>query len=55
MSFAPILTAPEFWASIGRGLIITVSLTVLSMILGLALVMAFPQIALWLPQTLGVR
>jgi tripartite ATP-independent transporter DctM subunit len=25
------------------------------MILGLALVMAFPQIALWLPQTLGVR
>jgi TRAP-type mannitol/chloroaromatic compound transport system permease large subunit len=28
---------------------------VLVMVLGLALIMAFPQIALWLPQTLNVR
>lgn len=37
MAFPSILTAPAFWASVGEGIVVTVALTVLSMILGLAI------------------
>lgn len=46
MDLPIILTLPEFWSSVGEGLIITVALTALSMIFGLALAVPLALIKL---------